>query len=448
MASQMGNTQSQMGNTKSQMGNTKSQMGNTKSQMGNTKSQMGNTKINYTISTITISVHTDLKLNILELSKFLKTDDKLIGIKCNIGETPVLHGEYYTNVNKKSKNIHKTNKKLFYNQITIIVKTSLGNVNVKLFSNGCLHLTGIKNIEYHAYQVFDIIYNKIVELHQQEHPILLTHDIDHPYFYLDNTNVVYTCKKDESQTYNMLCYKKSNGHYSISKKEYEFDYPFFKSIEQQCSKRILIDLYGNEVGYSKVQLLKNKKLYNNKNVWYDDDYIYTIHNNEIILIGYVNYIFHNENCTIKDYEYNMNNLDQVKITHYVSNPILNNNEIRMLKLDVNCINISFKLEYMLNTQRLYDLLLGQNYMCYYKPMEYRGLKFIYKFPRHETTKNDGRCHCNKKCTCYNLTFIIFQNGSVIASGFKNMIHIDISLDTFYTIIVSFKHIIQKKELFN
>jgi TATA-box binding protein (TBP) (component of TFIID and TFIIIB) len=32
--------------------------------------------------------------------------------------------------------------------------------------------------------------------------------------------------------------------------------------------------------------------------------------------------------------------------------------------------------------------------------------------------NNGICPCTNKCTCINITFLIFQSGNVIATGFK------------------------------
>jgi TATA-box binding protein (TBP) (component of TFIID and TFIIIB) len=264
-------------------------------------------------------------------------------------------------------------------------------------------------------------------------------------------------ESSELSVYKLIGYKKENGSYSINKKEYEFEYPFFKSKEQQqCSKRILIDLRGEEVGYSKIKLLKNKKLYHNKNLLYDNELIYTIHDNEeITLIGQVEYVYNDMyNKNVGD---GISLCKPVKIIYYTSMPIIyKENDIRMT-IDVNCINISFKLNYDLNTQRLYDVLIKQDYMCYYKPMEYRGLKFIYKYPRDniDNTNNtdntdelyyDAKCKCKHKCTCYNLTYILFQNGSVIASGFKTQEHIDKSIDVFYHILENHKDIIKRKNI--
>ena len=78
------------------------------------------------------------------------------------------------------------------------------------------------------------------------------------------------------------------------------------------------------------------------------------------------------------------------------------------ELNVNCMNVYFNLEFMINRQRLYEKLLDMNYICKYKPETYSGIKLVYKIPLDITNKKvDGLCHCSTKCTCLNVTFLVF-----------------------------------------
>ena len=102
-----------------------------------------------------------------------------------------MKGKYSTTIYKKAKvkNLEKINKKLFYNQVTIILKYDDRCVNVKLFGNGSLHLTGCKSIEDGEF-VTKSIYTKLKTLSNRTLPILLTKDINN--VLVDKDKLVYS----------------------------------------------------------------------------------------------------------------------------------------------------------------------------------------------------------------------------------------------------------------
>ena len=102
-----------------------------------------------------------------------------------------------------------------------------------------------------------------------------------------------------------------------------------------------------------------------------------------------------------------------------------------IELNVNCINVYFNINYKINRQRLYEYLIENNYICKYKPETYSGVKLIYKVPLNN--KKNGKCTCSNKCTCINITFLIFQSGNVIAVGFKDNQQVKEIVDEFYAI---------------
>jgi hypothetical protein len=71
--------------------------------------------------------------------------------------------------------------------------------------------------------------------------------------------------------------------------------------------------------------------------------------------------------------------------------------------------------------RLYENFLKYDFLCKYKPESYSGVKVTMKIPLDEPNvkKITGYCNCDKFCTCKNITFLIFQSGNVIATGFKS-----------------------------
>ena len=132
---------------------------------------------NYKIFTMTVScIYPGCTFNIINIGKFLDIDDSILGIKYNYGDRSVLKGIYTTSKYKKSrvKNIKKVNTVLFYNQISLVVKTDNNIVNAKLFSNGSLHLTGVKNSN-QPKMIMKILYEKLLKLKDKrkviKHPV-------------------------------------------------------------------------------------------------------------------------------------------------------------------------------------------------------------------------------------------------------------------------------------
>jgi TATA-box binding protein (TBP) (component of TFIID and TFIIIB) len=116
----------------------------------------------------------------------------------------------------------------------------------------------------------------------------------------------------------------------------------------------------------------------------------------------------------------------------------------MIDFNINCINIYFTLDYEINRQRLYEQLIKSNFICKYKPESYSGIKLIYKIGLNNDNCK-GICICSDKCTCTNITFLIFQTGNVIATGFKSVNGIEKITNHFFSICDSLKDVIKKKK---
>ena len=85
----------------------------------------------YRISTMTMITSFNCNINLEVVSRYFKLDDKIMSMV--YGDKPV-----------KSSCIKKTNRP-FFNQATIIVKLDpLRNINIKIFSNGKIQMTGVK----------------------------------------------------------------------------------------------------------------------------------------------------------------------------------------------------------------------------------------------------------------------------------------------------------------
>lgn len=413
--------------------------------------------LSYKISTITMCVETNIEgLNLINIGKYLKTDDIVIGLKYNFNNESVLKGEYLTTFYKKSKlkNIDKVNKNLFYNQISIIINYNNHNVNVKLFGNGNLQFTGIKDIS-EGKDISKIIYDKIKKIKGYKENILLTKDENG--VFLDIKNIIYSTLEIPS----IIGFKNRNNNiltatYNIDKKYYtiEQNTDFFTCTKFEGKRiRQLLDFNGDNIGYSQIQLVKNKgKLYSkNTNVHTYNNTIYYDGKDNSYIIGKINYYFKNsknDSSGIEKNEFIKNENVCNKVVReikYYCNPFKNDiceftGDDVDFKENVNCINIVINLGFELNRQRMYIKFVENNYLCKYKPETYSGVKFFYKY----NTDNNGKCICNNKCTCINITFFIFQSGNVIGCGFKSIEQIEKVLLVFKNITDEFKKIVEKK----
>ena len=416
----------------------------------------------YQISTITMSINIpNCILNIINIGKYLEIDETIIGLKYqNVGTIPILKGKYSTCIYNKSKgkNINKINKKSFYNQISLIIKFKEKNINVKLFENGSLHITGIKDVEY-AKDIILIIYNKLKELNSKNVIIILLKDSNN--ILLDNENNIYSFTKP----YKIIGYKSKNNEYYIYKKlynikeltplnfqnkekslnldKYEKNVFISSKIENKRTKSIL-NLNGDYIGYSQIELLKNnKKFYkNNVNITYEDNFIFY----NSTMIGNIKYNindkllleaqFNNERACI-EYIYNCN--------PFKKEPEINEiNET--YDVFINSINIYFNILFEINRNKLFNKLLELNYLVQFSPETYSGIILTFKKSLNENKNINGICNCSTKCTCSNITFIIFQSGNILVSGLKsqNVEYINQILRGFKILLNDIKKYIVKK----
>lgn len=420
----------------------------------------------FKISTITMSMQVpDCNLNLINIGKYLEIDNHILGIKYNYGKSSILKGKYSTSIYKKSKikNQNKINQKLFYNQVSIIVSLDPPDnskvINVKLFGNGTLHMTGVKNPS-EGKEVMLLLYNKLLDLIKKEDTILLTADINN--VYLDNDNNVYTQQTDDRTVIGFKYQMANETLYNIHKKDYVIDKKtglfISKKFESKRSKHIL-NFNGIKVGTSRIELLKNKsKLYkNNSNVNFDYDsgFIYYDGDGKSNIIGKIIYEFTDD----YKHDYKQETNQQIVVYKYNCNPFFNDSKIytideleelsnEQLEYDINCINIYLNLEFELNRQRLFNELIKRKFISEYKPEKYSGVKLRYKLSKSSqlSSQNHGICQCTCKCTCSNITFLIFQSGNIIVTGFKSVEEIEEIVDRFKNLVEELKPIIKKKTL--
>lgn len=369
------------------------------------------------ISTITMSVQVPkCTLNLINIGKYLDIDSDIVGIKYNCASFNILKGKYCTTIYKKAKlkDLTKINQDLFYNQISIVVNNNGNHVNVKLFGNGSLHLTGCKSVE-EGKQITEMIYEKLDAIKGKNDTVLLVENVDG--VLLDKDNLIYSRNKRE-----VIGYMKNKNTYIIHKKEFEIDkktnYFISKKVEAYRTKELL-DLDGKHAGTFRIELIKNRKkiFKRNNNIHYDYENC-VVYCNENILLGKIIYECKiSEKCTspkhVFEHEYSCNPFSE--------NTVIDKTFFKTIEIYTNCMNIYFKMDYKINRQKLYDKFIAHNLLCKYTPESYSGIKVVYKIPivYDELESLSGHCTCSSKCTCYNITFLVFQSGNIIGTGFKN-----------------------------
>jgi TATA-box binding protein (TBP) (component of TFIID and TFIIIB) len=418
----------------------------------NIRDDIRDDRIDVKVATITLTTQLpNCELHLINIGKYLEIDDEIIGIKYNYAKMSIIKGKYLTTIYKKCKmkDECKINKVLFYNQVSLIVNNRGHDINVKLFKNGSLHLTGCKDVK-EGVEVTKIIYNKLDNIRKMTDTILLVKDVND--VLLDKDNFIYSYTKGAIIGYMDM----EKGDYIINKKNYTIDEKtemFISSKIEKQRKRTIYNLDGEIIGYSQIQLINNRNKFYKKNtnsVYCDmkNDLIY--YNNDI-LIGKIVYNVEASNITQTGLK------DDIMEVKYYCNPFMNcdykidlNTDVNfndMFNLNVNCINVYFNLKFMINRQRLYERLLNMHYICKYNPETYSGVKLIYKIPLD--TKNkivSGICHCSTKCTCLNVTFLIFQSGNVICTGLRSMEECNNITSYFINILMDIKDSVQKRVL--
>lgn len=380
-----------------------------------------NKDINISTITLTCKIKNDILLKTFLIGKYIELNDEIKGVKYCNGNKEILRGDYSTIMYKKAKKKvkEKINKKLFYNQISVIIynKKTDSNFNVKIFSNGSLQITGCKSKDngIHIIEILNRNINNMIKKTIKKNIFLDENDI-----YKDTDNCIYSYDKDNKYMY-IGC--KENGSYKINNKEYEIiekkNNKYFMLKTQNEKIKEYLNYKGIFIGKSCIKLFKNKKkLYtNNNNIIIENDLIFSGDTliGEIVYEGFINEKEH-EN-------YNKKDKDFIKLVEISINPITQSNEENPININnyeilINCINVYYNTNKKIDRNNIYKKLIENDYLCKFNPEIYSGIKFTYKYNEFNNV-NNGKCLCETKCICENITFLMFQSGNIIVTGFKS-----------------------------
>lgn len=117
------------------------------------------------------------------------------------------------------------------------------------------------------------------------------------------------------------------------------------------------------------------------------------------------------------------------------NGFLHPNSVKITKYDITMINSDFKLNFTIDKEKLYNLVLHDTRLMSMYESHYAGVKISYYWNMFNEP-NDGVCKCKNKFKCKGkgngmgegkckkVTVICFQTGSVIITGARSEIQIN------------------------
>lgn len=351
-----------------------------------------------------------LDLNLFNASLYLPIDSFIIGLGYN---------DY-------TRGAYPINKKSFYNQLSLIVFCDGKHMNVKLFRNGTLQVTGCQQ-ESSGDTIANSLYTRMVDINGviQKHVTFDSNGIplvefnNKMYMYSKNSRAVFGEKTGSKYTMNRepLVIKHLDGETCL------ITYNHF------TKNKNIYNLDGILIGKSKVKLLKNmKRLYSNpgslKRLGSDDCSMYI----NDTMVAKIAYEIHGRHTAALDNS--KNTVDYDKSTGVGSSvPIAN--------INISCINIHFKLGYTIDRLSFSTFIKENGYICTFNPNSYSGVRLVFKVPITETPgyldKNIVK-NISDGTLFYNIIILIFHTGSVIVTGLKSRSSIPMILSVFDDIL--------------
>lgn len=397
---------------------------------------------------------------------YLPINERVLGLKYKYGPINVIKGQYCTTSYKKSKAKDETkiNKVSFYNQVSIIVSVAPSRqVNVKLFGNGKLQITGCKRKE-DATAAATVLLAELNAMANRSADVSV--DSNGPI--VEAGGLVYS----SSFPRRIIGYREGASEYVIHKKHCVFDGVrkcFVTCKYYGCRTRLLYDCDGNLIGTQKLELLKNKKKFYNKNskVIIADDIVYYDDN---VVIGKVVYEYETPAVSSSgaqtDAPGTIFQLSTSPFLYESGLPVIGTLDATYSVADVETFSIMVNLNvgFKVNRQKLYQLLLRSGYISKFKPETYSGLYVLFKISTMDqamahataephllstgspTGSPTGICECNCKCTCTNVSVIVFQSGNVICAGFKTEEQIRATVGSLYHFLNANVNDIKKKDI--
>jgi TATA-box binding protein (TBP) (component of TFIID and TFIIIB) len=310
------------------------------------------------ISTHTATCNINSSINVELISNKLEIGNGIVYIE----HGGIHKGNNPKNLSKKAKN----KKKMFFNQITIIVEPKPNRLNnVKLFNNGAVSMTGLKEFDEGK-----ISMNIIIELIKNITGVIFRD--------IDNTKDI--------DSNNLYCSECNN----------------------KCSLFTL----------NKIKC---------------EHYVCNMCKTDITTCNKCN-------------------------TNLQENAVINNSICKIKDYDIVLINSDFYLGFEINRSKLHNLLCDKyNIFSTFEPCIYPGVNSKYFWNKDYLDKEYmGKCYCDIYCNgkgkgngngdCKKITISMFQSGSIIITGARNMDQINLSYKFINKIFADNYELLKKNEL--
>jgi TATA-box binding protein (TBP) (component of TFIID and TFIIIB) len=171
------------------------------------------------ISTMTVCCDLDIEFRVNNIANYIDLNkDSIINISYGRNDDPSTNRSLFPRKKTKKK---KKGKRVFYNQVSLAIMVESKKekpINIKLFTNGSIQMTGCKSVE-NVIDVLDKIFNElkvvkaIIDLKQMkmidkpfinDHTKLYLNYIDNIVIGMINSNFKYPNKIDRLKLYNQL----------------------------------------------------------------------------------------------------------------------------------------------------------------------------------------------------------------------------------------------------
>lgn len=349
------------------------------------------------IATMTMTGNLNVKINVKVLAKFIKLSDDFKEIR-------------YRGVIYNSKGITKNKKKSFYNQITIVIKGINTYVNMKLFSNGKIQMTGCKSSD----EVKEAIKKITNEIYSIDGVYKVKIKKENGYL-IDNQNVIYSRKdiigyKDDDMGYLI------NGEYmnNSGNNIYTNNDDIIRT-----KKKYIYNSEGDEIGCQILEFYNNRKYRKSEYKIIDDKIIKN--NNEI---GQITTNINRDKIITYD-----DDINEVVLRLRVVK-----DEVRLTDLKIENINSCYNCfkkngeTYSIDREILSDIITKEGIISNFNPNIYPGINMKYIYNGVDTS---GICKCDNECRwvngkmmgenkCKRISLFIFQSGSIIITGGNNI----------------------------
>lgn len=363
----------------------------------------------------------------------------------------LLNIDYYTNLPRNLINfnkIFKSNKtNPFNNQATIqYIYMGFRTINVKIFNNGKLQMTGIQSEDESKYIskcVINLLKTSKIKIYTNTKNLPLENNKinDYKIVYNYKTNNIYYYRWNYLEIINLINNNSDNTLFTDEEKSSLLENNNNTWISDNIINKfinILIKKYENlNSEFTKIHLeIENTENIESDNILYTQKKeLYIKKSNlENVIKRLTNYRKYDLELINKLYEKMKDELTQLSdldvVDDYYEYDIIENLEnLKLENIKIELINSDYCTNFMINNTKLHQIVKTKyKLFSSYEPNDYPGVKN--KFCWNEKNKNkeqNGICLCEPRCVergkksiCTQITISVFQSGSVIITGAKSI----------------------------